>query len=244
MKNKVLLQLGLKEKEAAAYETLLPLGEVPVSDLTSILKEHPQIVYRLIESLEAKGLVIISTKKHRKVVRAEDPRLLEQKEARKLEELRLALPDLLALQKTSKDALVRLARGNEAVRSLRMDAFERLPEGGSYLIIGGSGDRFYEAMGDRNEAAEKLRIKRKIRKKLITFETQRKAILKREAHPQHADYRFLPEHFSIPTSTNIFGDTTAIIVWVNEPIVITIESAKVAEGHRHYFQALWKMAKA
>lgn len=241
MNHPVLLQLGLKEKEAVLYEALLPLGEVPLSDVQAVLKEHPQIVYRLVESLEAKGLVIVSTKKHRKVVRAEDPRVLERQEEEKLKRLRESLPELLALQNAPKEALVRVSRGNEAVQALRLDAFARMAEGSAYFIIGASGDRFYEAMGDRNESAEKLRIKRKIRKKMITFESQRKGLSKREAFPQFAECRFLPEHFSIPTSTNIFGDTTAIITWTKEPIIITIESAEVAEGHRHYFQALWKM---
>jgi sugar-specific transcriptional regulator TrmB len=240
----VLQQLGLKEKEAALYEALLPLGEVPVSDLTSVFKEHPQIVYRLLDQLAAKGLVVMSTKKHRKVVRAEDPRILEQTEERKLEELRLALPELMALQKASKGAIVRVSRGNEAVQELRLRAFSLLPEGSTYFIIGGSGDRFYEVMGEANERAEKLRIKKKLRKKLVTFESQRKGLLKGEKYPQFCEYRFLSQNFSAPTSTNIFGDTTAILIWTDEPLVICIESKEVADSYRSYFQALWKMGKA
>lgn len=238
-----LRSLGLKDKEAALYEALLRLGEVPISDVQVVLKEHPQIVYRLIESLEAKGLVIVSTKKHRKIVRAEDPRILEQMQARKLEELRLALPDLLALQKSSKDAIVRISRGDEAVRALRVRGYEELASKGTYYVIGGSGDRFYEAMGDANDRTEKLRVSRKVSKKVVTFESQRKGMLKHERVATYADYRFLPQSFSVPTSTNIFHNTTALIIWTDDPIVIVIESAEVAEGHRHYFQALWKMAK-
>ncbi len=241
---KTLELLGLKPKEAALYEALLPLGDVPLADVTAILGEHPQIVYRIVDSLSARGLAIVTTRKHRKYVRAEDPRILERIEEQKLQELRSAMPDLAALQKKSADAMVRVARGNEAVRALRAEGIDALKQHETYYIIGGSGDRFYEAMGQKNEEVEKRRIQKKINKKLVTFESQRKLLEKREGRMQFTAFRYLPDTFSIPSSTNIFNNTVAILIWTEEPIVITIESAEVAESHRHYFTSLWGMAKS
>ncbi len=45
------------------------------------------------------------------------------------------------------------------------------------------------------------------------------------------------------TSTNVFRTTVAIFVWTAEPIAIVVESPEVAESYRHYFTALWKVAK-
>ena len=235
--------LGLKEKEAAVYEALLKSGEVPIAELIVVLKEHPQIVYRHIEHLAARGMVIVTTRKHRKYVRAEDPRALERKEVRRLEYLQQSLPDLLALQKTGKDAIVRVSRGSEAVRALRLKGIERLPEGGIYYVIGGSGDRFYEVMGERNESVEKKRIQKKIKKRLVTFDSQRKTMLRQEQWKTYADYRFLPQSFPIPSSTNIAGDLVAILIWTEDPIVIEIESPHVAESYRNYFSVLWKAGR-
>lgn len=237
-------RLGLKPKEAALYEALLSMGDVPLADVTGVVREHPQIVYRLVESLAAKGLVIVTTRKHRKYVRAEDPRMLERMEEEKLTELRRVLPELSALQKSSKDAFVRVSRGNEAVQALRMQGIEALKPGGTYYIIGGSGDRFYEAMGPKNDEVEKKRVQKKIRKHLITFKSQRKLLEKHETYKEFTAFRYLPEGFSIPSSTNIFNDTVALLIWAHEPIVITIESSAVAKSHRHTFDALWAQGQS
>lgn len=238
-----LQQFGLTEEEAQMYEMLLRLGDVPLADAIRASGAHPQTVYRLVSRLEAKGLVITTTQKHRKYVRAEDPKILEQMERQKLEELRTALPALLALQKAPKEALVRVARGNEAVQSLRLRGIEELRSGETYSIIGGSGDRFYEVMGQRYEEVEKRRIRKKIRRKLLTFESQRKLLRTHERFRAYSTFRFLPQHFPVPASTNIFHDTVAIIIWAKTPIVITIESPEVAASYRHYFTVLWRMAK-
>lgn len=239
-----LLALGLNEQEASMYKAILRLGDVPVADVISSLNEHPQIVYRLIERLGAKGLVITTTKKHRKYVRAEDPRALQQAEERKLEQLKGIVPDLLALQKAPKDALVRVARGGEAVRALRMRGIDELRSGDTYYIIGASGDRYYQVMGDYYEKVERKREKKKIKRKLISYESQRALLKKNEPIVKGVEYRFLPSSYPIPSSTNIFNDTVAILVWTEDPIVITIESKEVAESYRHYFDSLWKNAKA
>lgn len=235
--------LGLKEKEAGLYEALLPLGNVPLADVTQVLREHPQIVYRLVDSLAAKGLVTVSTKRHRKYVCAENPRILEQLQLQQLEAVRADLPRLLALQSTNDKTTVRMLRGDESLRSLRLRGYRELKAGETYHVIGGSGDRFYEAMGERYGEIEGVRLKRGVKRRIITFESQRRSFAKRETVRDLTEVRFLPNHFPIPSSTNIFRDTTALIIWDTEPIIVEIESPAVAKAHRQMFQALWKLAK-
>lgn len=242
MSHPILEKIGLTSKEAEVYETLLKLGESPVSDILKETRDHPQIIYRAIDSLLSQGLVIETYRRHRKYVRAEDPRILEQKEEKKLEELRSNIPQLLALQKSSKDAIVRVAKGNEAVRSLRLRAIDSLSEGDIFYIIGASGDRYYEIMADQHAELERKRIKKKICRKLLSFESQ-KSQLEQDQFKNLAEFRYLPEEYPIPSSTNIFANTVAIIIWEPEPIVITIESPQVAESYRHYFSTLWQIAQ-
>lgn len=241
---KALTALGLDNKEAGIYLALLALGDAPIADLVDATGEHPQIVNRMVDRLIAKGLVLSATRKHRRYVRAESPKVLEESEANKLRQLREALPDLLALQRRQDNALVRVAKGTEAVVQLRTRAFKDMKEGSTYYVVGASGDRFYEVVGDRHAAIEKLRIDRKIKKKLIAFESQRRSLEKNDVHRKYADFRFLPLAYSVPSSTNIFDDTVAILIWTPEPIVITIESPEVARSYRDYFSALWKAAVA
>lgn len=236
----ILEKIGLSPKEAEVYEVLLKLGESPVSDILKETQDHPQVVYRAIDSLLAQGLVIETFRRHRKYVRAEDPRVFEQRAEKNLEELRINIPELLALQKSSQDAIVRVAKGNEAVRSLRLRAIDTLSDGDTLYIIGASGDRYYEIMADQHAEIERKRIKKRICRKLISFESQ-KTQLERDHFKDLTEFHFFSEEFPIPSSTNIFANTTAIIIWEPEPIVITIESKEVAESYVHYFHSLWKI---
>jgi sugar-specific transcriptional regulator TrmB len=243
MPKAVLTSLGLNELEAEAYETLLPLGNVPIVTLTRALKRHPQVVYRIVDRLVSLGLAVVEVRQHRRYVRAEDPRVLVHAQAQRLRELEEVLPELRAMQHAPKEATVRVARGNDAVRNLRDRAFHEMPEGETYYILGASGDRLYEILGPSFAVLEKLRIKRKLRKKMLAFESQRKLLIKNEGQPVGVELRYLPETFPAPTSTNIFGNTVAILIWSAEPIVITIESEEIAANYKHFFQSLWKSSR-
>jgi len=243
MNETIFEQLDISPKEADVYQALLKLGESPVSDLLKETQDHPQIVYRAIDSLVAKNLVFVTLKRHRKYVRAENPRVLEKMAEKKLEEIRQIVPKLLALQKISKEAFVRVFKGREGVRTVRDNAINNLPLGGTYYNIGGSGS-FYEIMGERFSESERKRIKKKILKKVVTYKSQKDLTLKNSAKfMKFSEFRFLPEKYSAPTSTSIYNDTVAIFIFTEEPLAITVEHAEVAESYRHYFQTLWKIAK-
>lgn len=243
MLQSILETLGLTTIEAQCYEKLLPLGSVPIAELTAAMKRHPQIVYRLVDQLVSKGLVVIETRLHRKYVRAEDPKVLERVQIEKLEKIREALPTLHALHHQPSGARVHIERGPEATRNLRRRAFTELPIGGTYYILSPSGEHFYETVGREHvEVLEQLRAKRKITKKMIAMESQRK-YLEREEHWKYVETKYLPETYPVPTSTNIFGSTVYIQIWSQDPIAIVIESEEVATSYRDFFETLWKMGR-
>lgn len=237
----ILREIGLTEREAQVYETLLRLGESPISSLLKATGSHPQVVYRVLDSLVKKGLVLEIKRKNRKFVKAESPSHLEKIEEQRLEKLRKALPDLTALQAPSKEANVRVAKGEEAVRALRVRGIEELSRGETYYILGASGDRFYSIMGERYAEVERKRIRKKIIKRLISFTSQR-ILFTKDKFRELTEFRYLPKDFPISSSTNIFKDTVAIIIWDTDPIVITVESKAIAESYRQYFNTLWEIA--
>ncbi len=243
MPHRALRQIGLSQKEAEVYETLLKIGESPVADLIKATNDHPQIIYRALDGLNAIGLIITTYRRHRRYVRAEDPKVLEKIEESKLKEIRKIIPDLAALQKNSSDAIVRISKGNEALRSLRIRAYDELAKDEVYYVIGASGDRYYEIMGDLQTENERKRIKKGVIKRMISFKSQKELLEQQNKYSHLTEYRYLAEEFSVPSTTIIFNETAAIIIWNPEPIVITIESPEVAESYRHYFESLWQIAK-
>lgn len=239
---KILEEIGLTKREAEIYEKLLQMGESPVSALIQATGSHPQVVYRVIDSLNNKGLAIKTRRRNRTYVQAESPKQLEKIEEIRLQRLRKALPDLTSLQASGETTIVRTAKGEDAVRALRTHSYDELKSKEAIYIIGGSGDRFYKVMGERFAELERKRIRKRIHRKLIAFENQR-VHLRKDPFVEFTDIRYLSEEYPVDSSTNIFGNMVAIIIWASDPIVITIESHEVAQSYKRYFSALWRIAQ-
>ncbi len=239
----ILQDLGLGEREAQVYETLLRLGDCPIADLLQALQIHPQLIYRAIDALVAKGLVIVSYRRHRKYVRAEDPHILEKQETERLAALKKALPDMLALQQGSKDAIIRVEKGLEAVRKARASIIELLPEKGSFAVIGGSGEHFYRIMGEQLREIERKRIKRGITRQILSFQGQRESIEGNDPFKSLTEYRYIDLDYPTPMSTLVYGKYVTLLIYTADPIVINMESQEVADGYQAWFEALWKVAR-
>ncbi len=235
---KILEELGLTKIESRVYEQLLQLGECPMSDLQKALESHPQIIYRAVDSLTKKGLAFSVQKKNKKYVSPEHPKKLEEIQKQKLSELRDQLPDLLHLMKPQAGAIVKTSMGFEAIRSFRRSAINELNRNESLYIIGASGDRFYDVLGDAYAEIENKRIKKKIHKKLLAFYSE-KDHLQKDSYRLYTDFRYFSSEHPTMSSINIFGDNVGIIIWATEPILIHIKSLEVSTSYRHYFNELW-----
>lgn len=241
---KRLEQFGLTSKEAEVYVALLPFGEAPIRDLLKTTGIHPQLVYWALNKLQEKKLVSVTYRRHRRYVRAEDPRKLEELEQRRFQDLKQIIPSLVALQSPLPDTIIRVARGSEAVRAARLKILEVLKTGDAELIIGGGGDRYYEIMGEQFAEFERRRIKLGIHKRVVAYADQR------QPQTEHADqfrqlaaYRYLPQSFVAPSTTSVYATVTAIYLWSADPSVITIDNKEIAESYRHYFMTLWNVAE-
>lgn len=240
---KILEELGLTKIESRVYEQLLQLGECTMNDLQKALESHPQIVYRAIDSLAKKGLVFSVQKKNKKYVSPEHPKKLEEIQKQKLSKLHDHLPELLHLMKPQEGTIVKTSIGVEAIRSFRRSAINELKRNESLYIIGGSGDRFYDVLGDAYAEIENKRIKKKIHKKLLAFSPE-KNLLQKDSHRLYTDFRYFTSEHPTMSSINIFGGNVGIIIWATEPILIHIKSLEVSTSYRHYFNELWLTASA
>lgn len=238
----ILEKIGLTKKEAEIYKVLLSLGETKVSALQKELRAHPQIVYRALQSLKEKGLVSMSKKQNVLHAIAETPKELVRFEKSKLEELQALLPDLLALQKSPSTSIVQIAKGDSALRIFREKGYAALKKGEVFYVIGGSGDRFYAAMGERYREVEEKRIRKQVRKKVISIESERMKF-ESDTLKANAEFRFLSDELPVISSTNIYNDVVGIVIWAEEPVIITIKSYEVAKSYKAYFNQLWSVAK-
>ena len=172
----------------------------------------------------------------------ENPEKLEHIERERLEALRRTLPDLKSLLLSKSDSTVTVGKGAESFRAMRMRAFSELKKSDTLYVIGASGDDYYEVMGELHDDIESKRIKKKIHKKLISFENMREK-MRGEIGIKYTHVRFLDDSYPISSSTNIFGNTVVIVIWATDPIVISIKSEEVAQSYKQYFNQLWKVAE-
>jgi len=55
--------------------------------------------------------------------------------------------------------------------------------------------------------------------------------------------KFLPEKYTFPATTIIYGNKTAVIIWEIDPIVFLLDSSQATISFLNYFELLWKIAK-
>lgn len=237
----ILEEIGLSAKEAEIYKLLLSLGESKFSLIQKELSVHPQIVYRCLHSLSEKGLVSIYKKRNVFHAIAENPQELLRIEQSRLDTLKGAIAELVELQKKSDAPIVKTSQGSAALRALRERAYQTLRKGDILYVLGGSGDRFYSETGERFRELETKRIKKGIRKKLISHESERGKFSK-DSKRELTEYKFLSDDSPILSSINIFGNVAATVIWSETPIVITIENESLAHNYKDHFRHLWQVA--
>jgi sugar-specific transcriptional regulator TrmB len=240
----ILEDIGLTKRESEIYQEVLRRGEVKIGTLLVSLKMHPQVIYRAIEGLSEKGLVSEFYRRGRKHVRASSPNRLLKLEEKRFSRLEEYLPSLIAMHKRGqKETIVRVEKGAEAIVRMRVGVVDTLKKGDVYYLIGGSTERFYDVMGKELERTEERRVKKRIKRKIISYESQRSRMQTIDKEKSFTDFRFIDGDKTSPASTAIFGDTVGLMIWSEEPIAITLQSKELADSYRDFFESLWKIAK-
>ena len=87
---------------------------------------------------------------------------------------------------------------------------------------------------------QKQKKQLKINSRVILSESSRRTETVKVAY---ANFKYIPDEFSAPTTTFVYEDKTAIIVWGETPVATLIKSKEVAKSYSSYFELLWKIAK-
>jgi len=86
---------------------------------------------------------------------------------------------------------------------------------------------------------QKRKKRLKTKSRVILSESSRRTEMVKVAY---ANLRYVPDEFSAPTTTFVYGGKTAIIIWGETPVATLIKSEQVAKSYRNYFEMLWKIA--
>jgi len=238
-----LMVLGLSKKEAAVYMSLLKLGEVGSSKIIKDAELHGQYVYKALESLEERGLAQHVIKNGRKKFSAKNPqvlaRLIDQQKAL-AENLASKLQEMMVMPP---DQRFEVFQGRESYVAHEFEMLEKALGASELLVIGGTGDKFNETMGERLQAYAALQVKKNITVRYIGSEGQRTAMSQIHGRRKLFEIRYLPGLFTGQVNTNIWPNSIGFNIY-GEPVTrFTIWSPVVAGSYAQFFETLWKIAR-
>lgn len=254
MYEKTLTQLGLGEKEALVYETLLRLGKAGMGRLIQELPFKRANTYNLVADLTAKGLLTETEERGKKVFIAENPgKLHDLLEARQHElkhahqSLEAILPDLrsvyaLALNKPG----VRFYEGIEGIKLVLEDTLVNNPGKtiDAFSDVAGYA-RYLRDWNTRHYAPKRKRLG--IRERVI-IPDNKEALAYMEGYQasEVTDILFL-DHRQYPftTEVNIYNSKVSFVTFSEKThIGVIIENDAIFQTLSSIFAFCWAMGKA
>lgn len=235
-------EIGLVEEEIKVYLSILKLGPSLASKISEQTKINRSHVYQLLERLITKGFVSYVIKENRKYFSALSPEKIIGIIKEKEQKMKNILPSLLGLVGFEKEKpVVEIFEGKQGIKTLLNDILNVRKE---WLAFGSSG-KGSETLSFYAEHWEKQREKMKINLRGILDNSKSgKERGKELSKRKYTKIKYALEEYSSPSSTWIYGDRLALIIWGTEhSFAIRIVSKEVTDNFKKHFEILWQQAK-
>jgi len=238
MKEETALQeLGIEQREAKIYLTLLKLTSTTASKVAEDVGIDRTTTYDILSRLIERGLVSYVIKNNVKYFKAASPEqlLLDLKEKEK--HLQEVMPNLLALEHLEKEETsVELFKGKKGIISVLKII---LRDKKDYILIGGAQDFCRVIPIFMNQFLRKCHALG-IKGQLICEEGF--GDNPEDVIGKHETYKLISKEF-VSSTIKVWGNKTAFFIFTEAYHVILIQSKEVADRQKLFFQYLWKQAK-
>jgi len=244
-----LKNLGLTDYETKVYLALLEIGEGTSGDIIKKADIHTGKIYEILESLKNKGLISEILKNKIKTYSATQPERIfdylnvKKKELEKTEsDISAIMPLLLEKVKSAgkKPVKIEVYTGFEGLKTAfakEMDSYSKNTE---VLVFGQQQNTEYSRI-IQDFFKYKVYPERK-RKNVLTRKIKNISSRKIKPSPGYPkEVRYL-EYKSL-TIVEVYKNLVMIELYLENPIVITIESEEVAKSFKTQFEFFWKIAK-
>lgn len=241
---KLLEKLGIPEKAAKIYISLLELGPSTVLELAARAAVNRPTAYLHLEALKERGLVSTITKGKRKLFVAESPHELETMIAReskeveiKKDELTKLLPDLFAMYDLRDDKpVVHYFEGKDGLENMQKH-FLRCKSG---LIRGiGAVDAALKVFPEHKIDYAAIRVKNKIHTRFL-YTSTRGDFLKESNTKMLRDSIYIPpEKLPFKADLTIYDNKVAIAALEGKLSGIIIEHQALAQSFSDLFDFFW-----
>lgn len=236
MKAEDLQKIGFASNEAKIYLILLEYGSLQAGEISKKTQINRRTTYDTIERLIEKGYLSYVIVTNKRVFKAVNPDLIIEKIKEMEKQAQEFLPQLKSIYEgTKEEHEANIYRGKKGIKSILNDILKQ-----KEYVVFGSNEKFPEIMQHDFSLFQKRKKDLKINSRTIMSISMKNKPLLKEAF---TTYRFIPESYSLPTSTFVYGNKVAIIIWSEMPVGMVTESKDVANSFKQYFEALWKLSK-
>lgn len=249
MEIKILERIGLTPGESKIYAALLELGQSSTGPIVEKSGVSTSKTYKILKRLENKGLVSHIIKTNVMYWTAANPkRILEmldkqEKEiSERKEKFEKIMPELMKkIESVRREQEAEVYVGMKGMISVFNDETNYLKEYPQEInyIIGVTKSypkNIYDFFDRLEHKKDNLKIKRK-----FLFGEDARGTMPFVEKSKFCKVKYLP--YSSVVSINIYGETSFISIFSEEPIFFVIKSKEIAENFKEYFKILWKITK-
>lgn len=238
----LLKQLGLNEKETKVYLALLELGSATVQEVADRAGVKRTSIYNFLEELKKLGLVSVIQEKHKTILIAEDPNILQERAREKLEEAKdytrkidSVLPELLGLFSLPGDKpRVKFYKGIDGIKKVYDDTLltaETIYAFADFEKLMTTMDPDYMWKYADKRAEKKIEFWGIIKKGYWAEEAIKKS------KGQKRRLKILDVNFD--TEINIYGNKVALISFRKPYSGVIVEDRAIAQTLREIWKVMW-----
>lgn len=244
MIDKILINNGFADKEAAVYLSVLEAGESPISNIAKKTQLKRSTVYHIVDSLQLKGVVSVNTRRGIQYISALSPRILIDRFKKSAQMAERVLPELMEMAYSSTlKPRIRFFEGLEGIKQILREF--------SYSKIQSMGFTDYEPMPKdlfkfiRDEIVPE-RIKNKNCAQLIVPSNSMNQRVQSEDEKYFTQHRIvnfpMPEN---PIELLLFGEmSVAFLSFVKkEMFAVVIDSPAVYNTIKNIFLFIWNLSE-
>lgn len=234
-------ELGLSDKEALVYLSLLQNNEVSAIRIARDTNLHRQFVYTALLKLTERGLVVKLGTNTRALWRAATPRKLiaiAEEVEKKAERLSGQLLELMQ-QKTGREFLV--TEGIRAFQTRLLEVIKNTQPETTILMLCGQWNMYFARIGETNHAEwEKIRLKKGIRFRIIGPRALHIDMKDDSLSRTLTEYRVFPGLEENLVNTVIYPDHLSYEIYSEPHLTFSIKDAAIVASQKLFFEALWK----
>jgi len=229
----ILKNLGLENKEAQIYLTLLKKGELTALQISRTTGLERTSIYDILAKLGEKGITATIQKNNTKTFKAIEPKellLLFQEKYTSLEKI---LPKLNKLQQTkTENTTCEFFTGKESLKTVLRNLIESKQ---NYFAIGLKQE--YEDLLGYFINQGILKVNENKAKETVLVEEGTKF-----TKTKNGKYKFISKELSSNTTSIIYENTVIFLLWTQPYFAIRIKNKDLAKAQKNYFDLLWKTA--